>query len=107
MTHMNPGQKLGVMIAAAPESTNFKKGVERAAAELANGCSVYIYCIDEAVAGLAEPELQSAHERGAKLFACAYSMQERGLENHSGTTLAGLTILSDLIASTDHFESFT
>ncbi len=96
------------MIAAAPDSENFMKSLEKAEDALKSGVLVYLYCIDRGVEGLESTRLQSLGANGAKLFACAYSMQERGLERAvCGATLSGLTILSDLIASTDDFASFT
>jgi sulfur relay (sulfurtransferase) complex TusBCD TusD component (DsrE family) len=97
-------KKLGIMISAAPQTPNFTHGLNLADAALKQGISVYLYCIDSAVSGL--ELLGELKERGLKLFACAYSMQERGLTNDAGATLAGLTILTDVIASTDRFVSF-
>jgi hypothetical protein len=49
------------------------------------------------------PKLKNA---GVHLFACAYSLQRRGLNAPPEATLAGLTILSDIMASAGRFESF-
>ena len=99
-------KKLGIMISARPESKNFEHGVNLAGAALRRGIAVYLYCIDHAVEGLAGSRLAELKEKGARIFACAYSMQERELNNPGDWTLSGLTILSDLIANTDHFVSF-
>ena len=45
-------------------------------------------------------------EKGGHLFACAYSVQNRGLNPPGAATLTGLTVLSDIMASTDEFQSF-
>jgi predicted peroxiredoxin len=99
-------KKLGIMISAAPEANNFSHGLNLAETALKHGHPVYLYCIDEAVRGLADARIQQVKEHGAKLFACAYSMQEREIESDGGATPSGLTILSDLISGTDRFISF-
>lgn len=99
-------QKLGIMISAAPEAAKFAHGLGLAEAGLKAGCAVYLYCIDEAVAGLPDRRVAELRKAGAHLFACAYSLQQRNLQEDGGATLSGLTILSDLIASTDRFVSF-
>jgi sulfur relay (sulfurtransferase) complex TusBCD TusD component (DsrE family) len=100
-------RKLGIMISAAPGTAAFDQGAGLAEAALGKGAGVYIYWIDEAVRGLGDPRVQALRASGARLFACAYSLQRRGLREDGGCILAGLTILSDLIASTDRFASFT
>lgn len=102
---MSSDQKLGLMISAGPGSEGFERGLRLAEAALTQEWTVYLYCIDRAVEGLADPRLEALRAAGAKLFACAYSVQERALDSR-GATLAGLTILSDLIASTHRFVSF-
>lgn len=99
-------KKLGIMISARPGTVRFENGLNLASAALSRGIGVYLYCIDGAVEGLRDPRFNALRERGAKLFACAYSLQERELEAPRELTLSGLTILSDLIASTDRFVSF-
>jgi hypothetical protein len=68
---------------------------------------VYLYLIDAAVEGIADPRLGSFKSAGGHLFACAYSLQNRGLNPPGEATLSGLTVLSDIMASTDEFQSFT
>jgi predicted peroxiredoxin len=99
-------KKLGLMISAPLSSQNFTAGLSLARTALANGISVYVYFIDRGVEGLADPAVRSLREAGGKLFACAYSLQERKLENDAELTLAGLAVLSDVIACTDRFVSF-
>jgi len=73
---------------------------------MARGVQVYLYCIDEAVTSLADPELQSLKSRGVNLFACAQGLQSRNLPMTELATFAGLTVVSDLISGTDRFLSF-
>jgi sulfur relay (sulfurtransferase) complex TusBCD TusD component (DsrE family) len=70
------------------------------------GVDVYLYCIDDAVHGINQPQLQSLAVRGLKLYACAYAAQRRGLPFSGNAIFAGLAIVSDLIAATDRFVSF-
>ncbi|NBP23446.1 MAG: hypothetical protein EBU81_02580 [Proteobacteria bacterium] len=100
------GKKLGILISAPPEAPAFLHGVRFAEAALRAGCVVYLYCIDLAVAGVGHPELQSLRSRGLKFYACAYGAHHHGIPVDDRATFAGLTVVSDLIASTDRFVSF-
>ena len=101
-----PGKKLGIMIGADPASPNFAHGLGLAGEALKSGVELYIYCIDEGVRGVETDGIQALKKNGAKLFACAYSLQKRNLPLSANATMAGLTILNDLICSTDRFVSF-
>ena len=102
-----PGKKLGLLIAARPDEPNFRHGIRLAEAALAQGVTVYLYCIDEAVSGLADAQLQSLSTRGVNLFACAYGAHQRQLPLGDLATFAGLTVVSDLVAGTDRFLCFS
>ena len=104
MSHQ--GKKLGVMIGADPASKNFSHGIELAREALKAGVEVYVYCIDEGVRGVEAEMVQSLKKHGAKLFACAYSLQKRNLPLSKNATMVGLTILNDVISSTERFVSF-
>jgi predicted peroxiredoxin len=107
---MNPallqGKKLGILLSTAPTERNFRHGIRLAETALAAGVDVYLYCIDEAVRGVGDTELQQMRERGLKLYACAYGAQRRNIPVNSLAAFAGLTVVNDLIASTDRFVSF-
>lgn len=66
----------------------------------------YLYCLDDAVVGVSDPDLQALRQRGLKLYACAYGAHQRGLPIDDQAAYAGLTVVSDLISSTDRFVSF-
>lgn len=100
------GKKLGLLLSVPPEHPNFERGIKLAETALAEGVHVYIYCIDEAVAGVSNARLQAVQEQGAKLYACAYGARRRNLAITEQATFAGLTVVSDLIAATDRFVSF-
>jgi sulfur relay (sulfurtransferase) complex TusBCD TusD component (DsrE family) len=101
------GKKLAVLVAAAPGEPGFRHGARLAEAALAEGADVYLYCIDEAVAGAGEPLLAGLARGGLKLFACAESAQRRRLPMAPPATYAGLALLSSLIAAADRFLVFT
>ena len=107
---MNPpslaGKKLGILLSPPPTSPNFLHGLRVAETALAAGVDVYLYCIDEAVRGVADPRLQALRPRGLKLYACAYGAQRRNIPVDDRAAFAGLTVVSDLIASTDRFLAF-
>ena len=94
------------MISAAPDSASFRRGIAAAETALSDGGQVYVYCIDRGVEGVGDPHFAQMKQRGAHWFACAYSLQRRGLTAPPEATLAGLTILSDIMASVEAFESF-
>jgi|SRR5881409_638818 len=100
------GKKLGLLLSTRPEHASFRHGLRLAEAALSQGIQVYLYCIDEAVTGLADAKLQALKARGANLFACAYGAQRREIPVNDLATFAGLSVVSDLIASTDRFLSF-
>ena len=100
------GKKLGILISAPPGAAAFLHGVRFAAAALESGCGVYLYCIDDAVPGVGHAELQALRSRGLKLYACAYGAHHHGVPVDDRAVFAGLTVVSDLIASTDRFVSF-
>lgn len=101
------GRKLGILISAPPSNRNFQHAVALAERAAAAGLQVFIYLIDDAVAGMPCEGLVELKGRGARLFACAYSLQKRELPMGEIATPSGLTILNDLIASTDRFVAFT
>lgn len=94
------------MISAQAGTTSFEQGLAAAENALQSGAQVYLYCIDSGVEGLNDPRLAKLKNAGVHLFACAYSLQRRGLSSPPEATLAGLTILSDIMASAERFESF-
>jgi len=100
------GKKLGLLLSTRPEHRNFRHGVNLAAAALDAGLNVYLYCIDDAVYGLDDAQLQSLKARGLNLFACAHGAQRRNLPTNDLAVFAGLSTVSDLIAGTDRFASF-
>lgn len=101
-----PGRKLGILLSTRPEMAPFRHGLRLAATAIDRGLSVYLYCIDDAVHGVADPELQALKVRGLKLYACAYGAQRRNLPVNDLAAFAGLTVVSDIIASTDRFVAF-
>lgn len=100
------GKKLGVLLSTQPDQPGFRHGVRLAAAALEAGVRVYLYCIDEAVRGVPDPELQALRARGLSLYACAYGAHRRNLPLNDLAVYAGLTVVSDLVAGTDRFISF-
>lgn len=100
------GKKLGLLLSTEPAHPSFRHGVNLAAAAVDAGVTVYLYCIDEAVSGVGDPQLQSLRGRGLNLFACAYAAQRRRLPCTEVATFGGLGLVNDLIAGTDRFLSF-
>jgi hypothetical protein len=94
------------LLSTAPEHASFAHGIKLAEAALARGVDVYLYCVDEAVAGLTDPRVQVLKTIGLKLYACAYGAQRRQILISDQAIFAGLTVVSDLIAATDRFVSF-
>ena len=99
-------KKLGLLLSTRPDTRNFRHGLHLANVALASGVMVYLYCIDEAVSGLADPQLQELKRRGLNLYACAYGAQKRNIPVSDLAVFSGLTMVSDIIATTDRFVSF-
>ena len=100
------GKKLGLLISCKPGEANFTHGIRTAEAALAVGVDVYLYCVDDAVTGVADERLQALKARGLKLYGCAYGAHKRHFPLSDAATFAGLTIVSDIISSTDRFLAF-
>jgi hypothetical protein len=100
------GKKLGILVSALPDQPGFQHGLKLAETALAAGVAVYFYCIDEAVRGLAHPDLQGLKTQGLHLFACAYAAERRHIAVNETAVFSGLSVVHDLISATDRFVSF-
>lgn len=101
------GKKLGVMVSSGPEAKSFDCAFRLAEAALREGTKVYLYCMDEAVRGVRDARVQALKTKGAQVFACAYSAQRRDIPIDESAAFSGLATVSDLMAGTDRFLSFT
>jgi hypothetical protein len=99
-------KKLGLLLSTRPDHPAFRHGLGLAEAALSQGVRVYLYCIDEAVWGLADSQLQSLKTRGLNLYACAYGAQRRNIPVSDLAVFSGLAMVSDIMAGTDRFLSF-
>ena len=99
-------KKLGLMVSVAPDEPGFDQALGQAEEGLAKGEKVYLYCIDDAVPGLSDPRLAKLRADGLNLFGCAYSMRQRKLPLDDSAVFSGLSVLSDIMADSDRFESF-
>jgi hypothetical protein len=100
------GKKLGVLLTTAPDHPNFRPAVALMNAALDAGVRLYLYCIDDAVRAVDTPEIQAIKARGASLFGCAYGAHRRKLPVNDLAAWSGLTVLADVVGSTDKFVSF-
>jgi sulfur relay (sulfurtransferase) complex TusBCD TusD component (DsrE family) len=98
---------LGVMVSSGPEAKSFDCAYQLAAAALGEGLQVYLYYMDEGVRGVRDKRVQALKAKGAQLFACAYSAQRREIAIDESAVFSGLATVSDIMASTDRFLSFT
>jgi sulfur relay (sulfurtransferase) complex TusBCD TusD component (DsrE family) len=97
---------LGLLLAAGPDQQNFTHGLGLAAAAVAAGVEVYVYCLDEAVRGIDDDRLQRLRVKGLRLYACAEAARRRGLPLTDHAVFAGLAALAELVDRTDRFVSF-
>lgn len=95
------------MISGGPEKGSFTAACGLAEAALKAGVQVYVYCMDEGVRGVGDARIQALKGSGAQLFACAYSAQRRDIPIDERAAFSGLATVSDLMAGTDRFLSFT
>ena len=100
------GKKLGVLLTTPPGHANFRPALALMNAALDARVRVYLYCVDEGVRAVATPELQAIKERGASLFGCAYGAGHRKIPLDETATWSGLTVVADVVGSTDRFVSF-
>jgi sulfur relay (sulfurtransferase) complex TusBCD TusD component (DsrE family) len=100
------GKKLGVLLSIAPDQPGFDHGIRLAETGLDQGVEVYLYCLDDAVAGLTNDRLQALRARGLKLFACALAARRRNLALDGRAVFSGLSTLGDILAGADRFVSF-
>jgi hypothetical protein len=100
------GRKLGVLLTTAPEHPNFRPALALMNGALDAGVRLYLYCVDDGVRAVATPEIQALKARGASLFGCAYGAQRRQIPVDDSAAWSGLTVLADVVGSTDRFVSF-
>ncbi|HLF49684.1 MAG TPA: hypothetical protein VJA45_09915 [Methylomirabilota bacterium] len=91
------------MVSTAPDHRNLETALGLSRAALDRGADVYLYLIDDAVAAVEDPRLQTLAGRGLKLFVCAYGCQKRRQPLSDKATNCGLVVLTDLINGTDRF----
>ena len=96
-------RKLGLLVSTAPDHPNLEVALGLATAALDRGAEVYLYLIDDGVAGVEEPRVQRLAARGVRLFVCAYGCQKRRLPLSDKATNCGLVVLTDVINGTDRF----
>jgi len=100
------GKKLGVLLTVAPTHPSFRPALALMNGALDAGVRVYLYCIDEGVRAVAAAEVQALKDRGASLFGCAYGAGHRNIAIDESAAWSGLTVLADVVGSTDRFVSF-
>ena len=100
------GKKLGVLLTTPPTHPNFPLAVALMASALNAGVRVYLYCIDDGVVAVNTPEIQGLKDRGVNLFGCAYGAGRRQVAIDEAAAWSGLTVLADVVGSTDRFLSF-
>jgi hypothetical protein len=100
------GKKLGVLLTIAPTHPNFRPALALMNAALDAGARVYLYCVDEGVRAVTASEVQALKDRGASLFGCAYGAGRRNIAIDESAAWSGLTVLADVVGSTDRFVSF-
>ena len=93
------------MVSTAPAHTNLETVLGLSRAALDRGADVYLYLIDDAVAAVEDPRVQTLAGRGLKLFVCAYGCQKRRQPLSDRATNCGLVVLTDLINGTERFLS--
>ena len=100
------GKKLGVLLTTAPEHPNFRPALALMNGALDAGVRLYLYCVDDGVRSVATPEIQALKARGASDFGCAYGAGRRNIPLDESAAWSGLTVLADVVGSTDRFVSF-
>lgn len=100
------GKKLGVLLTTPPTHPNFRPAVALMNGALDAGVRLYLYCVDDGVLAVSSPEVKAIKARGASLFGCAYGAHRRHIAVDDSAAWSGLTVLADVVGSTDRFVSF-
>lgn len=106
MSDADASRQVGMLLAVAPGHPNCDRALAAVDYALARGSRVFLYAIDEGVRVVADEAWQTRrtrHDGQLALWACAYGAEKRGLPVDKGAVFAGLSVLADLIASTDKF----
>jgi hypothetical protein len=99
-------KKLGILLSCPPAHRSFQHALGLARTALQRGLQVYLYCIDDAVTGIASDLVQELKNEGMVLYGCAFSARTRNIPIDDRAAYSGLTVVSDLIAGTDRFLAF-
>ncbi len=97
------GKKLGIMLSTKPEHPNLETCLALGRTALDRGADLYLYMVDDGVAGIDDERVLELGRRGARLFVCAYGCQRRRLPITDKATYCGLVVLTDLINGCDRF----
>jgi sulfur relay (sulfurtransferase) complex TusBCD TusD component (DsrE family) len=100
-------RRLSILLAAGPETAGFDHGLRLARAAVKQGIQVYLYCIDDAIAGLGSEPMEDLRLGGGRIYGCAYAAERRGLTWDANTVYGGLALLSDLMVGSDRFVAFS
>jgi sulfur relay (sulfurtransferase) complex TusBCD TusD component (DsrE family) len=96
-------KKLGVLLSTGPPNPNLKTAIRLTETALAEGLDVFLYLDDDGLFALNDPHFVGLSQQGAKLFACAYGAQRRGIPISEKANFCGLVVFSDLIKGCDRF----
>ena len=69
-------------------------------------CASISIASTRAVRAVGASEIQALKTRGVHLFGCAYGAGRREIELDEAAAWSGLTVLADVVGSTDRFVSF-
>lgn len=107
---MTRAKKFGIFLSTPPSHPSVETVARLSSEAIAQGHTVFLYCIDEGVKNLRDPRYAELVGRGMKLFVCAYGCQRHGVSTHqldSRISLCGLVVLSQIMNGCDRFLAFT
>ena len=99
----------GFLLTVSPDHPRFAACLDAVANARATRAEVYLYCLDDGIAALADPRLAIPTQEEASRFhllGCASAAEKRGLPRSPDATYGGLKMLSDVIAHAGSFQSF-
>jgi sulfur relay (sulfurtransferase) complex TusBCD TusD component (DsrE family) len=96
-------RKLGILLSTGPDHPHLETSLALGREALARGVDLYLYLIDDGVAGIDDERIADLGKRGAKLFVCAYGCQRRRRPITDKATYCGLVVLTDLLNGCDRF----
>lgn len=107
MKEMPPVRRtLGILLSIHPDDRLNLQVEPLISAALQQGVVTHVYLSDEAVLGADRKLWRDFQSRGLRLFVCALSARNRGMELDQDVVYSGLGKLNEIMVHSERFLSF-